>query len=178
MPCWKRSKRTVRTKDIKLIIDKDLDRNKDIKNHLFFCIFRFGNSFINGNTIFDRICSIPFRIIMKLTYNKYNHIPLETNIGGVRIPHLLGIVLSGKASIGEQCTIMHQVTIGVDELKNNKAPVIGNNVFIGAGAKIIGNITVGNNVVIGAGAIVTKSVPDGKTVVGINRIIEWVKVKL
>jgi hypothetical protein len=49
---------------------------------------------------------------------------------------------------------MHQVTIGVDELKNNKAPVIGNNVFIGAGA------------------IVTKSVPDGKTVVGINRIIE------
>ena len=72
----------MRTKDIKLIIDKDLDRNKDIKNHLFFCIFRFGNSFINGNTIFDRICSIPFRIIMKLTYNKYNHIPLETNIGG------------------------------------------------------------------------------------------------
>lgn len=60
----------------------------------------------------------------------------------------------------------------LDELKNNKAPVIGNNVFIGAGAKIIGNITVGNNVVIGAGAIVTKSVPDGKTVVGINRIIE------
>lgn len=60
----------------------------------------------------------------------------------------------------------------IRKLKNNKAPVIGNNVFIGAGAKIIGNITVGNNVVIGAGAIVTKSVPDGKTVVGINRIIE------
>ena len=58
---------------------------------------------------------------MKLTYNKYNHIPLETNIGGgVRIPHLLGIVLSGKASIGEQCTIMHQVTIGVDESKENR----------------------------------------------------------
>lgn len=58
---------------------------------------------------------------MKLTYNKYNHIPLETNIGGgVRIPHLLGIVLSGKASIGEQCTIMHQVTIGVDEFEIEK----------------------------------------------------------
>lgn len=53
---------------------------------------------------------------------------------------------------------MHQVTIGVDELKNNKAPVIGNNVFIGAGA------------------IVTKSVPDGKTVVGINRMIDLTKV--
>lgn len=66
---------------------------------------------------------------------------------------------------------MHQVTIGVDALKNNKAPVIGNNVFIGAVAKIIGNITVGNNVVGGAGAIVTKPVPDEKTEVGINRIL-------
>jgi serine acetyltransferase len=52
---------------------------------------------------------------MKLTYNKYNHIPLETNIGRLRIPHLLGIVLSGKASIGEECIVTHQVTIGVDK---------------------------------------------------------------
>jgi serine O-acetyltransferase len=66
---------------------------------------------------------------------------------------------------------MHQVIIGVDALKNNKAPVIGNNVLIGAVAKIIGNITVGNNVVGGAGAIVTKPVPDEKTEVGINRIL-------
>ena len=162
----------MRTKDIKLIIDKDLDRNKDIKNHLFFVSFDSATVSLTVIRYLIEYAAFHFRIIMKLTYNKYNHIPLETNIGGVRIPHLLGIVLSGKASIGEQCTIMHQVTIGVDELKNNKAPVIGNNVFIGAGAKIIGNITVGNNVVIGAGAIVTKSVPDGKTVVGINRIIE------
>ncbi|WP_243100523.1 hypothetical protein [Roseburia sp. AM59-24XD] len=49
--------------------------------------------------------------------------------------------------------------------------MIGNNVLIGAVAKIIGNITVGNNVVGGAGAIVTKPVPDEKTEVGINRIL-------
>lgn len=155
------------------IINKDLTRNKDIKNHMFFFIFRIGNMFINADTVITKICSILFRIIMKLTYNRYNHIPLEIKIvgEGLRLPHLLGIVLSGKASIGERCTIMHQVTIGVDEFKNDKAPVIGNNVFIGAGAKIIGDITIGNNVIIGAGAIVTKSVPDGKTVVGINRII-------
>mgnify|MGYP002641808322 CR=1 FL=1 len=67
---------------------------------------------------------------------------------------------------------MHQVTIGIDEIKGGKAPQIGNNVFIGAGAKIIGDITIGNNVIIGAGAIITKSVPDGKTVAGINGILK------
>ena len=92
--------------------------------------------------------------------------------GGLRLPHLLGIVLSGESSIGEHCTIMHQVTVGIDEIKGGKAPQIGNGVFIGTGAKIIGDITIGNNVIIGAGAIITKSVPDGKTVVGINRILK------
>lgn len=154
-------------------LKKDLEHNRELKNHAFFYIFRYGNYCMTHNGICARFFSVLFRCVMKLTYNKYNHIPLETDIGGgLRTPHLLGIVLSGKATIGEQCTIMHQVTIGVDELKNDKAPVIGNNVFIGAGAKIIGNITVGNNVIVGAGAIVTKSVPDEKTVVGINRIIE------
>lgn len=84
---------------------------------------------------------------------------------------MLGIVLSGKTTIGKNCIIMQQVTIGVDEIKGGKAPRIGNDVFIGAGAKIIGDITIGDNVIIGAGAIITKSVPEGKTVVGINRII-------
>ena len=154
------------------IIKLDLARNKDLKNHLFFYVFRVGNTCLNTDTVIGKICSIPFRLIMRATYNKYNHIPLETDIGGgLRLPHLLGIVLSGEASIGERCTIMHQVTVGIDEVKSGKAPRIGNDVFIGAGAKIIGDITIGNNVIIGAGAIITKSVPDGKTVVGINRIL-------
>lgn len=52
------------------------------------------------------------------------------------------------------------------------APTIGNNVYIGAGAKILGNIKIGNDVKIGANAVVTKDVPDGSTVVGINQIIK------
>lgn len=66
---------------------------------------------------------------------------------------------------------LNQVTIGVDDIKGGGAPTIGSNVFIGAGAKIIGDITIGNNVVIGAGAIVTKNISDGRTVVGINRVL-------
>lgn len=65
------------------------------------------------------------------------------------------------------------MTIGVARFNKaeNKAPRIGNNVFIGAGAKVLGDISVGNNCRIGANAVVTKDVPDNSIVVGYNRII-------
>lgn len=86
------------------------------------------------------------------------------------LPHgLNGIIVSHNAVIGKNCTIFHQVTVGEG---NGGAPVIGDNVLIGAGAKIIGGICVGNNVKIGAGCVVTKDVPDGTTVIcADNRMI-------
>lgn len=158
---------------VKQILKKDFSANKDIRNNYFFYIYRYGHYFHQkcGEFFFYKPVDYFIRFIYRNTINKYNHIPLETNIGGLRCPHLIGIVLSGKASIGESCTIMHQVTIGVDDIKGGGAPTIGSNVFIGAGAKIIGDITIGNNVVIGAGAIVTKNISDGRTVVGINRVL-------
>jgi serine acetyltransferase len=78
---------------------------------------------------------------------------------------LNGIIISHFASIGKNCTIMQQVTIA--EGKGNKAPTIGNNCFLGAGCKIIGDIRVGDNVKIGANAVVVKDVPDGATAVGV-----------
>ena len=79
------------------------------------------------------------------------------------LPHgLHGIFISRYATIGENCLIYQNVTIGeVDR----KAPVIGDNCLIGAGAVIIGDIRIGNNVKIGAGAVVNVNVPDGCTVV-------------
>lgn len=62
------------------------------------------------------------------------------------------------------------MTIGSNG-KDNKAPNIGDNVLIGAGAKIIGGINIGNNCKIGANAVVTKSVPANKTVIGFNQVI-------
>lgn len=80
-----------------------------------------------------------------------------------RLPHgLNGIIVSHNAVIGKNCTILHQVTIGEGK---SGAPVIGDNVMIGAGAKLIGGIQVGNNVKIGAGCVVTRDVPDNATVV-------------
>lgn len=80
-----------------------------------------------------------------------------------RLPHgLNGIIVSHNAVIGENCTIFHQVTIGEGR---GGAPVIGNNVLIGAGAKIIGRVRIGDNVRIAAGTVVMQDIPDNTTVV-------------
>ena len=75
---------------------------------------------------------------------------------------LKGIVIAAGAIIGENCFISHQVTIG---RSRGGAPVIGDNVYIGPGAKIFGDIKVGNNVRIGANAVVFQDIPDNATVV-------------
>ena len=79
--------------------------------------------------------------------------------------HLNGIVISHYAKIGKNCTILQQVTIAQDE--NNKAATIGDNVFIGVGAKIIGDVKIGDNVKIGANAVVVKDIPANSTAVGV-----------
>lgn len=94
--------------------------------------------------------------------------------GGLRMSHLNGIFIHKNASLGENCTIFQQVTVGANEHNANRssAPQIGNKVYIGAGAKVIGDISIGDNVRIGANAVVTRSVPANMTVVGYNRMIE------
>lgn len=81
----------------------------------------------------------------------------------VKMPHgLQGIFISRYAEIGDNCWIYQNVTIGE---VNGKAPEIGNDVLIGAGAILIGDIKVGDGAKIGAGAVVSKDVPAGATVV-------------
>ncbi|MEG1886910.1 MAG: hypothetical protein RR177_02185, partial [Oscillospiraceae bacterium] len=81
------------------------------------------------------------------------------------LPHgIKGIFVTGNARVGKNCKIYQQVTIGIGN-SSNEAPVIGDNVVIGAGAKIIGKIKVGNNVKIGANCIVCEDIPDNATVV-------------
>lgn len=94
-------------------------------------------------------------------------IPLNSHIGGgLSIPHPNGIVIHAQANIGVNCLIHQQVTIGVSR-KSNKAPIIKGHVDIGAGAKIIGAITIGEHALIGANAVVVKDVPAYAVVAGI-----------
>lgn len=90
------------------------------------------------------------------------------------IDHGIGVVIGETAIVGDDVTIYQGVTLGGTGKESGKRhPTIGNNVVIGAGAKILGSFTVGNNVNIGANAVVLSNVPDNSTVVGIpGRIIK------
>lgn len=106
----------------------------------------------------------------KLMQKNNADIPLSAKIHGKpAFPHgLSGIFVSAGAEIGTDCVIFQQVTIGSNTLPDSRgrgAPVIGDHVYIGCGAKIIGNVHVGNHVRIGANCVVTRDVPDNSTVV-------------
>ncbi len=88
------------------------------------------------------------------------------------IDHGMGVVIGETAVVGNNCTIYQGVTLGGTGKEHNKRhPTLGDNVIVGAGAKVLGNITIGNNVKIGANSVVLKDVPDNCTVVGVGRII-------
>jgi len=99
---------------------------------------------------------------------------------GFFIDHGMGVVIGETAEVGDNVTIFQGVTLGgTGKEKGKRHPTIGNNVVIGAGAKILGSFKVGNNVKIGAGAAVLKPVPDNCTVVGVpGRIVKREGVKL
>src|SRR5687767_11997977 len=83
---------------------------------------------------------------------------------GFVILHSFGIVINSRVRAGKNLIIEHGVTIGAEK---DRCPVLGDNVFIGAGAKVIGDVRIGSDVKIGANAVVTKDLPDGATAVGI-----------
>ena len=104
-------------------------------------------------------------LVLNMIYGNCSSLYMErpAQIGkGLMVVHGAGTVIGGGAIIGDNLTIYQNATIGFQ----NGFPTIGNNVFIGAGAIVIGKIKVGNNVKIGAGAVVVNDVPDDCTVVG------------
>jgi serine O-acetyltransferase len=91
---------------------------------------------------------------------------------GFVVRHGYSTVLTAER-IGANCFVHHEVTLGYDEGEVRRPPLIGDNVMVGVGAKVLGPITVGNDARIGANAVVLRDVPDGGTAVGVPaRIIE------
>jgi serine O-acetyltransferase len=87
---------------------------------------------------------------------------------GIMLDHANGLVVGETAVVGDNCSILHAVTLGGSGKETgDRHPKIGNNVLIGAGAKVLGNITVGNCSRIAAGSVVLQSVPPNRTVAGV-----------
>lgn len=108
---------------------------------------------------------------LEMLFNKLNVICCNCIIGrgaefgpGLVLIHSTGIVINGQVRGGEHIYIEHQVTIGA---QGRISPTLGDRVFIGAGAKIVGPVTIGSDTKIGANAVVVNDIPAGATAVGI-----------
>ena len=124
---------------------------------------RNGNAFNPYNLVLKKLAVLRHRFWSVVTGAD---IPLNCKIGGgLLLPHPNGIVIHPDASIGPNCLIFQQVTIGTSSGKG--PPMVGGHVDIGAGAKLLGDIVIGDHVCIGANAVVLINVPTGKTAVGV-----------
>jgi len=108
------------------------------------------------------VLELLYSVYIQLVYGGF--IPVAAELGdNIVFPHgFNGVFISINAKVGDNCLIYQHVTIGSEK---GEAPVIKNNVVLGAGAKIIGSITIGDNCRIGAGAVVTEDIPDNCTAV-------------
>ncbi len=99
---------------------------------------------------------------------------------GFFIDHGHGVVIGETAIIGDNVTLYQGVTLGgTGKEQGKRHPTVGNNVMIGAGAKVLGSVTIGNNCKIGAGSVVLKDIPDNSTVVGVpGRVVMRNDVKV
>jgi serine O-acetyltransferase len=132
-----------------------------LANKGFRAVFCYRISHVNAGNIAYYICSF-FNTV---------EISNKAQIGyGLLIPHAQCIVIAAGAEIGNMVTIQQGVTIGgnLDEVKNERTkPVIGDNVLVGAGAKILGPVIIGDNCIIGANAVVVQDIPANSIAVGI-----------
>lgn len=156
-------------KELKYYIECDLKRagrkshfmyiGSEIEKYLFY--LRKNEYFMQRSLSnkFYKICSLYYRyrqhrLGIKLGFD----IPINVVKQGLRIDHWGFLAISSNASIGKNCHIYGDVTIGVKNDKDQRGPIIGDNVTIGAGARIIGPVKIASGSIIGANCVVTKDI--------------------
>jgi serine O-acetyltransferase len=146
------------------------DRQLSRQGFWTMLVYRYGRW---RYTIRPRWLRVPFSLLYKILKPICEiltgiELPCETVVGRrFRIDHFGGIVISGDAVFGDDCVIRNGVTVGLRHTGIRGAPIIGDRVDIGAGAKILGPIHVGDDVAIGANAVVLKDVPANSIAVGV-----------
>ena len=142
-------------------------------NYILLCMSSKGVAAVKdyriSNWFYNKKLLLLTKIVQNRNIKKHGcDIGFEAVIGeGFAIGHPVGIVITGKAIIGQNCTIMSGVTIGSKEGKNEGNPIIKESVYIGTGAMILGKCTIGENVTIGANAVVISDISANKIAVGI-----------
>lgn len=124
---------------------------------------------LRRNRLARRTIYLPLALVLHRWSAVYGiQIPPAAQIGpGLFLGHFMGIVVSSKATLGKNCNLSNGVTIGrINRGKRQGYPTLGDNVFVGPNACVLGNLRIGNNVAIGAGAIVIDDVPDNSVVAG------------
>lgn len=121
-----------------------------------------------------KLCSGIYKGLFKLVQIVTGvELPCEVPVGhGFVIDHAGGIVVSGFASFGRNCRLRPGVVIGLAHVSKPYAPQLGDDVDVGAGAKILGPLRIGNRVCIGANAVVLRDVPDDSIAVGVPAVIK------
>jgi serine O-acetyltransferase len=116
---------------------------------------------------------IPLKIVAFLAY-KFCEVFMEMQISseatigeGLYIGHIGGVHINPEAVVGKNCDIAHRVTLGASAMGRKGAPVVGDEVYIGTGATLIGKIKVGDRAKIGANTLVIDNIPEGATVMGV-----------
>jgi serine O-acetyltransferase len=138
---------------------------------------RFPAAMVGDNPFSARLLQLALRSGFGAPVAAALHCRIEARLGSpVLMPVPYGIVIERGVLIGRRVTLMHQVTLGRKEGvtgagDGSGVPVVEDNVFIGAGAKILGRVRIGRGATVGANAVVTRDVPSHCTVVGANRIL-------
>jgi serine O-acetyltransferase len=138
-------------------------------------VYRFGRwRYGVRPAILRKACSLVYHVLFKLVQILTGiELPCEVEIGSnFVIDHFGGIIVSGYATFGDNCRIRNGVVVGLRRVEEKAAPMIGNNVDIGAGAKLLGPIRIGDNTLIGANAVVLRDVPPNSVAAGVPAIIK------
>ena len=157
-------------KDIKAARQRDPAATSDIEVILTYPGFHARQIHRLTNTLHHAGLRLPARLVSHFgrAFTGIEIHPGAQIAEGFFIDHGMGVVIGETAIIGENCHLFQGVTLGGTSTRRAKRhPTLGKNVVVGAGAKVIGDVTIGDNAKIGAGSVVVTNVPPNATVVGV-----------
>lgn len=164
------------TQDLKAIFDRDPAATSKLEVILTYAGFHALLAYrISHNLKSMGVPFLPRAISQLARWVTGVEIHPAAKIGtGFFIDHGMGVVIGETAEIGDYVTLFQGVTLGgTGKERGKRHPTLGNHVVVGAGAKILGGITIGDNVKIGANSVVLKNVPPNSTVIGVpGRVIK------